>query len=709
MAVLVELARADGKVVSRAELLDRVWQSADVTDDALTQTITELRRALGDDARKPTYIETIKRVGMRLIPAGAGTDRRRAGKIRYGLAVVAFAVLSVAAVVAWLQLRPEPLPPAAASIAVLPFADMSGDADKQYFADGLTEEIISVLAAAPEIRVSARTSSFAYRNRNLDIRLIGERLNVANVLEGSVRRSDNRIRVTAQLIEVGSGYHRWSRSYDHELGDAVAIQQAIANDVVAALAPQLGVVSLDHTHNARAYDLFLAGRQHLHAARFDTAAKLFADAIREDPEFALAQANLAIALTSFHENAAGVRQAHEGSRPSIEIARDALRVAERAGLQHVDRFIAAASIAAFERNVEAEAIALQRAIDSYPRSVVARTRFSANLAARGQFPEALRQLDAVASVDPLNPDLAVRQAGLIALFSGYEAGIERLRRLVDLDLASPVVWSAMAELAADYGRYVDRVRFALAWARETPRDATALAELGDAYTELGELETAGLWIAAAEKYSSLATLKQRARWLAASGDWAAFDGLLQQAVATFGTISDSEQATPVQSAITGLRGLERAHAGDHAFAARLFQGVLAASPTLPRRTPHLRVYIRVLLAREYRALDDDARMNEILDESQVILDEFREAGIEEHPWLDVLQAAVLALRNADDDAERAFDEAIDAGWRAWLLERHGIARPLAGYSAVVDRVERQLRDERNRLRDADLLLRPEDL
>lgn len=710
MAVLVELVRADGGVVSRRDLLNKVWKGADVSDDVLTQCVADLRRAFGDDAHNPRFVETVKRVGIRLIPPA--TPERPTKPIRRSTRwmAVAAAAVAFAIVAAWLIWHTETMPqPAAASIAVLPFAKMHQDADGDYFVDGLTEEIISSLAAVPDIKVSARTSSFAYKGRDLDIRLIGERLNVANVLEGSVRRSGNRLRVTAQLIEVKNGYHRWSRSYDHELGDAVEIQQEIAADVVAALAPQFGYEPIAPTSDGHAYDLFLAGKQHLRAARYDTATRLFAEAVARDPGFALAHANLAIAVTSFSENATVVRQVEGQSRTPLDVAQEALIIASRAGLRHTDRYLAEASIAALLGDLDAEAQALERAIEQNSVSVTARIRLSENLAARGQYRQALQQLEAVQSVDPLNAGLVSRQAVLVALFSGYGAGQKILQRQVELDLASPIIWAAMTELAAEYGRYDDRVDYALQWVMSAPNDASAMSELGDAYTELGEFEIADEWISAAEQLSWTAALKARCRWFGARGDWASLGKLVEVAAEEIGLLSVSTPATPAQSAVTGLLGLNRANAGDHDLAAQLFERVAAASPTLPRRSPHMRVYVKMLLAEEYSALGDQLRKGEMLDAAQEQLDAFQEAGITNHPWLSLLQASVHALRDDEERARQSFNEAIDQGWRAWLLEQYGVARPLGDVDSSIQRLLQQLANERQRVRGAGMFKRPKEM
>ena len=191
----------------------------------------------------------------------------------------------------------------AASIAVLPFVNMSADPEQEYFSDGISEELLNLLAKIPELRVPARTSSFQFKGQNLDIADVAEQLNVAHVLEGSVRRADVRIRVTAQLIEAETGYHLWSETYDRELTDIFAIQDEISAAIVAALSDTLGIKADAAPHvkaaaNPQAYNAFLLG-QHLIQKRtkadIEAAIPNYEQAIELDPEYAPAHAGLGLA------------------------------------------------------------------------------------------------------------------------------------------------------------------------------------------------------------------------------------------------------------------------------------------------------------------------------------------------------------------------------------------------------------------------------
>lgn len=201
---LLYLARRHGHVVTKAELLDRVWQGTVVSESALTRCIKEVRKALCDDASQPRYIETRARIGYTFVAA--------VGEIE-------------------VTVRP-------ASIAVLPVADLSPQGGLESFADGLTEELIAVLTGFSGLHVAASTSSFACKGERCDIRQLARRLDVDALLEGSVRSGGRRLRITLQLVDGKSGYHLWSQVFDREMSDALALQKEIGLEVVRRLEPR---------------------------------------------------------------------------------------------------------------------------------------------------------------------------------------------------------------------------------------------------------------------------------------------------------------------------------------------------------------------------------------------------------------------------------------------------------------------------------------
>ena len=226
---------------------------------------------------------------------------------------------------------PQPVVSAAKSVAVLPFANMSNDPENEYFTDGMAEEIINALAKIQALRVASRTSSFAFKGKNEDIGEIGKKLKVSTVLEGSVRKMGNKLRITAQLVNVADGYHLWSERYDRDAEDVFAIQDDISQAIVKALRVILSEDEKKQIEKARvvnleAYDFYLRGRQSLHQIRrrrLEHALQMFDKAIAIDPNYALAHAGLAacysLLYNAFDARESNLRQAEEASSKALEI------------------------------------------------------------------------------------------------------------------------------------------------------------------------------------------------------------------------------------------------------------------------------------------------------------------------------------------------------------------------------------------------------
>ena len=195
------------------------------------------------------------------------------------------------------------------SIAVLPFVNMSGDPEQEYFSDGISEEIINMLAQVEELKVIGRTSSFAFKGQNMDLKTIGKQLDVTHILEGSVRKGGNKLRITAQLIEVSNGFHLYSEKFDRELEDIFAIQDEIAEAILNATKIRLfgedkEALSQTYSDNIEAYDLYLKGRYHMHKFTPDglfRAIDYYDAAIALEPNFAIAYAGLTMCYTSLKD------------------------------------------------------------------------------------------------------------------------------------------------------------------------------------------------------------------------------------------------------------------------------------------------------------------------------------------------------------------------------------------------------------------------
>jgi TolB-like protein/DNA-binding winged helix-turn-helix (wHTH) protein len=325
--VLLYLLEHAGHLVEKNEVLDAVWRDSIVTENSLTVCIRQIRIALEDRADSPVYIETVPAAGYRFIgdvaqpdegsdseqqPAMPGATGRTFTTNRWlGLALL----LAVAAIVyiafnRFLIAPDEDGPPAEDgtlteapygsdqwenSIAVIPFVNISDDPGNEFFCDGLTEEILTLLAKVPELKVIGRTSSYSFKGINQDLREIGRKLGVKTLLEGSVRKSGQRVRIAAQLIDAADGSHIWSESYDRTLIDIFEIQDDVASAIIDAM--QLHVTAEPTrgrpTVSAEAYTLFLQAKLRLNVHDGVAASSLLKQATTLDPNFAEAHELLA--------------------------------------------------------------------------------------------------------------------------------------------------------------------------------------------------------------------------------------------------------------------------------------------------------------------------------------------------------------------------------------------------------------------------------
>jgi transcriptional activator of cad operon len=252
MRLLLCLAGRAGQVVSIDDLLEQVWTGVIVTPDSVYQAITSLRRLLGDDPKQPSYIATVPRLGYRMVatvspwevpePAAGATHQRSrnwplliAGVAIPLILAVAFLVYGRFGSAAHSRAAPDAVP-AQTSIAVLPFLDLTSESmDQEYFADGMTEELIDRLSKIPGLRVPPPTSSFYFKGKKISIAEIAKSLGVAYVLDGSLRKSGSTMRIAARLVRADNGFVVWSETYDRRLDDTLKIQDDIAGEVTKAL------------------------------------------------------------------------------------------------------------------------------------------------------------------------------------------------------------------------------------------------------------------------------------------------------------------------------------------------------------------------------------------------------------------------------------------------------------------------------------------
>ncbi len=340
-----------------------------------------------------------------------------------------------------------PMDKDAPSIAVLPFVNMSRDEDNEYFADGLTEELLNVLAKMRGLRVVSRTSAFFFKGKDIDIPTVAQKLNVATILEGSVRKSGKRVRITAQLIQVANDSHLWSQTYDRELDDIFAVQDDIAQSVVrelrhALLGEDTGPAAsaqaraevqaavTSRTDNPEAYRLYLKGRSFLvgNQQEMDKSVDYFQQAVARAPDYAMAYAGLAQAYTTQAYLRAVDRTAF------VEKARAAVDRALELDPDLAEAHAALGSVRCFfEWDWAGADAALRRALDLNPGSQAVNESYGNFLAIMGRVDEGLTLLREAARLDPLSVG-PVHDLGIIAMVRGdYEEAAASFRRAIDID------------------------------------------------------------------------------------------------------------------------------------------------------------------------------------------------------------------------------------------------------------------------------------
>jgi serine/threonine-protein kinase len=346
------------------------------------------------------------------------------------------------------------------TIAVLPFANLSPDPDNEYFSDGITEDIINALTKVPQLGVASRTSTFAFKRKELDIRQIGEQLNVDTVLEGSVRRAGTKLRITAQLITVADGYHLWSERYDRDMEDVFAVQDDIARSIVDALRIKLvgtaqPTLVKQHTDNLEAYNLYLKGR-HFWNRRGESllkAADYFAGSVKEDPRYAPAYCGLAdsYSLLAWWEYA-----------PPREAFPKALTAASRAVELDGELGEAHTSLAfirlLYDWDWPAAQTEFARALELNPGNPTTPHWHALFLMATNRLEEAVAEAQRAQQLDPLG--LIINVVIGTALYMGrrYEEAIREFRKVIEMDsgFAPTYIWLALSHIGQSrYDEAVD--------------------------------------------------------------------------------------------------------------------------------------------------------------------------------------------------------------------------------------------------------------
>jgi len=419
------------------------------------------------------------------------------------------------------------------TIAVLPFVNMSEDKSNEYFSDGLTEELLNILAKSKELHVAGRTSSFAFKGKDDDLRVIGEKLNVSTILEGSVRKDDqrNRVRITAQLINVANGFHLWSETFDRELDDIFAIQEEVAGEVAKALRVTLLGEEADQTsHIAKtqfsAYDLYLRGLQNLNEfsyASLNRAAEDFQNALVLDSSYTPAQLGLITAWRSLSETGAMPRkEAVERSLPLLTL------ILQREP-DNSDAHVLMAWTHLESEDHDLVDQSYRDALDRNPRNVEALLKFGGHLRNHEHIEEGMEYILRAAQIEPYSVPAQWELCWSYMWQSNLDGALQSCGKIREIAPDNPMGYYGPSLAYQLDGNIAQSVFWKTRSHEYDPDDYELTAELAVQWLDLGDLDMADQWIEitdslGADQVTPLATkvtILQHREQIALAGELAA--------------------------------------------------------------------------------------------------------------------------------------------------------------------------------------------
>ena len=525
MKLLEILLERPGEIVTREELQSRVWPNENFGDfdQALNIAIGKLRSAFGDSAENPRFIETLPKRGYRFIadvsvvapdspsrkPGSATEDLSRtnpgtapqvarpavAPKPRLWTTPTAIAaialVLGFSLLSLWLLRSPGRAPTGVRSLAVLPLENLSGDASQNYFADGMTDELITDLAQISALRVISRTSIMVYKGARKPLPQIARELNVDAVVEGTILRSGDQVRITAQLIEAATDKHLWSHSYEGELRDSLALQNrvasAIADQIRINLTPQeQAALKNVKVVNPEAYESYLKGRYFWNkrtAESLKVALAYFKQAIEEDPKYAQAYSGLADTYALLGDWQYAVMPPKEAFPKAKAAAIKALELDSALGEAHNSL---AFVLDGFDWDLEAGGKEFRRAIELNPGYATAHHWYAWHLSLLGRYDEAIGEMKKAESLDPLSLIINADLAEILLLAHSYDESIQQSRKTMELDPDFALAHNQLAQAYLQKHMNQEAVAELQTAVQLSGGSPTCLANLARAYVASGK-------------------------------------------------------------------------------------------------------------------------------------------------------------------------------------------------------------------------------
>ena len=464
MQVLVTLAERPGTVLSKEHILRQVWPETFVSEEVLTRSISELRRVFEDNPREPTYIQTIPKGGYRLLApvVAEGMDTEMISTIwwerkGWGLVIAAVIVLLGALSFYFMNRRHAASRARISSLAVLPLTNLSGDASQDYFSDGLTDELTTRLAKISALRVISRTSVMQYKGGTKTAPEIARELNVDALLVGSVLRSRDKVRISAQLIEAGSDKNVWTESYERDLSDILALQADVARMVAEEIKIQVTPeeskkVFTARTVNPEAYDSYLKGNYYWEkftAAAMRKAISYYQQSIDTDPNYALGYVGLADAYHELWDTPP--REVIPKSRAASE---KALQLDE--GLAEAHSSLGWVKWVYYWDWAGAE-VEFQRALQLNPNYSGAHAMRAEYLDSMGRFAEAAKEREIAKQLNPVEPILYQNSGEHFLYTREFDKAIEQYHEALELDPTFSIAHGGLSQAYALKGMLKESV------------------------------------------------------------------------------------------------------------------------------------------------------------------------------------------------------------------------------------------------------------
>jgi TolB-like protein/DNA-binding winged helix-turn-helix (wHTH) protein/Flp pilus assembly protein TadD len=506
--VLAMLLARHGEVVSREELQKKLWPADTFVDfdHGLNKAVNKIRDALGDSAESPRFVETVARRGYRFLAevtvADAAAVHRAEPAPRKSVAVppvwrIGTLVLILSLIIfisGRFRARTHP-PPVIRSLAVLPLESLSADASEDYFADGITDELITDLAQISALRVISRTSVMAYKRARKPLPQIARELNVDAVVEGTVLRSGNQVRITAQLIQAPDDKHLWARSYEGDLRDTLALQnnvaRAIADQVRINLTPREQLIlKTVRSVNPEAYEAYLKGRYFWNKRTGEglkKAIEYFDEAIQKDPAYGQAFAGLADSYALLGNSDFAILSPQEASPKAMAAATRALELDDSLAEAHTSL---AFCLGVFEWNWDAAEKEYLRAIALNPGYATAHQWYAVHLSVLGRFDEAITELRKAVSLDPLSLIISADLADVLVAAHRYDESIEQSRKTIDMDPNFAIGHYELGQALTQKKTYDAAITELQRANQLSGGDATCLAGLAYAYAASGRADEA---------------------------------------------------------------------------------------------------------------------------------------------------------------------------------------------------------------------------